>query len=54
MLPQAASLQSEKRPSMAIDLTPYRKTIQVSGTAPVSLSVVDIGPLRPPGNGTVV
>lgn len=39
---------------MAIDLTPYRKTIQVAGTAPVHLSVVDIGPLNPPGKGTVV
>lgn len=39
---------------MAIDLSPYRKQIQVSGTAPVRLSVVDIGPLRGPARGTVL
>ncbi|MBX0328164.1 alpha/beta fold hydrolase [Oscillochloris sp. ZM17-4] len=39
---------------MPIDLSPYRKEIQVAGTAPVRLSVVDIGPLEGPGRGTVV
>ncbi len=37
-----------------MDLSQYRKEIQVSGTAPVRLSVVDVGPLRGPGRGTVV
>jgi pimeloyl-ACP methyl ester carboxylesterase len=37
-----------------MDLTPYRKEIPVAGTAPVKLSVVDVGPLEPPGRGTVV
>jgi pimeloyl-ACP methyl ester carboxylesterase len=39
---------------MTIDLTPYRKEVQVAGTSPVRLSVVDIGPLSGPGRGTVV
>lgn len=39
---------------MTIDLTPYRKEIQVAGTAPVRLSVVDIGPLHGPSKGTLV
>jgi 3-oxoadipate enol-lactonase len=37
-----------------MDLTPYRKQISVAGTAPVKLSVIDVGPLEPPGRGTVV
>ncbi len=37
-----------------MDLTPYRKELQVAGTAPVRLSVVDVGPLQGPGRGTVV
>jgi pimeloyl-ACP methyl ester carboxylesterase len=37
-----------------MDLAPYRKEIQVAGTAPVRLSVVDVGPLAGPGKGTVV
>lgn len=37
-----------------MDLSQYRREIQVAGTAPVRLSVVDVGPLRPPGRGTVV
>jgi pimeloyl-ACP methyl ester carboxylesterase len=37
-----------------MDLTPYRKQVKVAGTAPVLLSVVDVGPLEPPGRGTVV
>ncbi|NJN15955.1 MAG: alpha/beta fold hydrolase [Oscillochloris sp.] len=39
---------------MTIDLNQYRKTIHVSGTAPVQLSVIDVGPHRMPGKGTVV
>jgi len=39
---------------MTIDLTPHRKQLQVSGTAPVRLSVVDVGPLRGPSRGAVV
>lgn len=39
---------------MTMDLSPYRKEIQVSGTAPVRLSVVDVGPLRGPARGSVV
>ncbi|MEI7769679.1 MAG: alpha/beta hydrolase [Chloroflexales bacterium] len=39
---------------MRIDLAPHRREVQVSGTAPVRLSVVDIGPLARPGRGTVV
>lgn len=37
-----------------MDLTPYRKEIRVSGTAPVRLSVIDVGPLSGPSKGTVV
>lgn len=37
-----------------MDLGPYRREIQVAGTAPVRLSVVDIGPLNPPGKGAVL
>lgn len=37
-----------------MDLGPYRKTIQVAGTAPVRLSVVDVGPLSQPSKGTIV
>lgn len=37
-----------------MDLSQYRREIQVAGTAPVRLSVVDVGPLRSPGRGTVV
>lgn len=37
-----------------MDLSPYRREIQVAGTAPVRLSVVDVGPLAGPGKGTVV
>jgi pimeloyl-ACP methyl ester carboxylesterase len=39
---------------MTMDLALYRKTIQVAGTAPVRLSVVDVGPLEGPGRGTIV
>jgi 3-oxoadipate enol-lactonase len=37
-----------------MDLSQYRREIQVAGTAPVRLSVVDVGPLKGPGRGTVV
>jgi pimeloyl-ACP methyl ester carboxylesterase len=37
-----------------MELEPYRKEILVAGTAPVRLSVVDIGPLQNAGRGTVV
>ncbi len=37
-----------------MDLTPFRKELQVAGTAPVRLSVVDVGPLQGPARGTVV
>jgi 3-oxoadipate enol-lactonase len=37
-----------------MDLSPYRKEIQVAGTAPVRLSVVDVGPLNTKGRGTVL
>lgn len=37
-----------------MDLAPYRKELLLAGTAPVRLSVVDVGPLEPPGRGTVV
>jgi 3-oxoadipate enol-lactonase len=37
-----------------MDLTPYRKEIHVAGTAPVRLSVVDVGPLQGPARGTVI
>lgn len=37
-----------------MDLSPYRKTIQVAGTAPVRLSVVDVGPLAGESRGTVL
>ena len=37
-----------------MDLDPYRKEIQVAGTAPVRLSVVDVGPLGGTSKGTVV
>jgi 3-oxoadipate enol-lactonase len=37
-----------------MNLDAYRKEITVAGTYPVRLSVVDIGPLEPPGRGTIV
>lgn len=37
-----------------MDLSQYRRELQVAGTAPVRLSLVDVGPLSPPGRGTVV
>lgn len=37
-----------------MDLAQFRKQIQVAGTAPVRLSVVDAGPLSGPSRGTVV
>jgi 3-oxoadipate enol-lactonase len=37
-----------------MDLAPFRREIHVAGTAPVRLSVVDVGPLSPPGKGTIV
>lgn len=37
-----------------MDLAPFRREIQVAGTAPVRLSVVDVGPLRGASKGTVV
>jgi len=37
-----------------MDLSAYRRELQVAGTAPVRLSVVDVGPLRGPGRGTML
>lgn len=39
---------------MTADLNTHRHTIRVTGTAPVQLSVVDVGPTQPTGNGTIV
>jgi pimeloyl-ACP methyl ester carboxylesterase len=37
-----------------MNLEPYRKEIQLAGTAPVRLSVVDVGPLDGEQQGTIV
>ena len=37
-----------------MDLSAYRREIHVAGTAPVRLSVVDVGPLSGAGRGTVL
>ena len=39
---------------MTLDIDSYRASIRVAGTAPVQLSVVDVGPTSPPGSGTIV
>lgn len=37
-----------------MNLEPYRKEIQLAGTSPVRLSVVDVGPLEGERQGTIV
>jgi pimeloyl-ACP methyl ester carboxylesterase len=37
-----------------MDMTPFRKVIQVAGTSPVHLSVVDVGPLGAENRGTIL
>ncbi|MCU0490235.1 MAG: alpha/beta hydrolase [Chloroflexaceae bacterium] len=37
-----------------MDFNQHRTTITVSGSVPVRLSVIDVGPLKSPGRGTVV
>lgn len=50
----AHTVNRATRLAMTTDLSLYRKEIQVAGTAPVRLSVIDIGPLQAPSKGTVV
>ncbi|NJM06169.1 alpha/beta hydrolase [Candidatus Gracilibacteria bacterium] len=39
---------------MPIDLDTHRVIVRTAGTHPVELSVIDVGPLNPPGRGTIV
>ena len=39
---------------MKLDLAPYRREVEVSGTSPVRLNVIDIGPLNGSSQGTLV